>query len=104
MHGQEYVVRAEDTKRFGLVGKSGKQFGEAMSDYFAYSPLLYNPYNEQREQFIRGNYQKDNSNKLYEEVRAMRQAFENIKSNDYDMVEMTDNFVKIAHKVSQSRS
>lgn len=103
VHGQEYVVRAEDTKRFGLVGKSGKQFGEAMSDYFAYSPLLYNPYNEQREQFIRGNYQKDNSNKLYEEVRAMRQAFENIKSNDYDMVEMTDNFVKIAHKVTNKR-
>jgi len=74
-----------------------------MSDYFAYSPLLYNPYSDQREQFVRGNYKKDNSNKLYEEVRAMRQAFENIKSNDYDMIEMTDNFVKIAHKVTNKR-
>ena len=103
VHGQEYVVTAEDTKRFGLVGKSGKQFGEAMSDYFAYSPLLYNPYNEQREQFIRGNYKKDNSNKLYEEVRAMRQAFESVKSNDYDILDMTDNFVKIAHKVTNKK-
>ena len=103
VHGQEYVVTADDTKRYGLVGKSGKQFGEVMSDYFAYSPLLYNPYSDQREQFVRGNYKKDNSNKLYEEVRAMRQAFENIKSNDYDMVEMTDNFVKIAHKVTNKR-
>ena len=103
VHGQEYVVTADDTKRYGLVGKSGKQFGEVMSDYFAYSPLLYNPYSDQREQFVRGNYKKDNSNKLYEEVRAMRQAFENIKSNDYDMIEMTDNFVKIAHKVTNKR-
>ena len=103
VHGQEYVVTADDTKRYGLVGKSGKQFGEVMSDYFAYSPLLYNPYSDQKEQFVRGNYKKDNSNKLYEEVRAMRQAFENIKSNDYDMVEMTDNFVKIAHKVTNKR-
>ena len=103
VHGQEYVVTADDTKKYGLVGKSGKQFGEAMSDYFAYSPLLYNPYNDQKEQFIRGNIKKDNSNKLYQEVRAMRQAFENIKSNDFDMVEMTDNFVKIAHKVTNKR-
>ena len=50
VHGQEYVVTAEDTKRFGLTGKSGSDFGEAMSDYF-YSPLQQNLYPEQTDRF-----------------------------------------------------
>ena len=54
VHGQEYVVRAEDTKKYGLVGKSGADFGEAMSDYHSNipSPRMINKRNNKVSQRI----------------------------------------------------
>lgn len=54
VHGKEFVVTASDTERFGLTGKSGSDFGEAMSDYYSAPSLSQiNPYQEQRESFSR---------------------------------------------------
>ena len=103
VHGQEYVVTAEDTKRFGLVGKSGADFGEAMSDYF-YSPLQKNLYPEQSERFKKNVHNQYNQvSRLENEVREMRRAFERMPKNDFDMVQLTDHFVEISKRVTQNR-
>lgn len=103
VHGQEYVVTAEDTKRFGLTGKSGADFGEAMSDYF-YSPLQKNMYPEQSERFKKNVQNQYNQvSRLENEVREMRRAFERMPKNDFDMVQLTDHFVEISKRVTQNR-
>jgi hypothetical protein len=103
VHGQEYVVTAEDTKRFGLVGKSGADFGEAMSDYF-YSPLQQNLYPEQTDRFKKNVQNQNNQvSRLENEVREMRRAFERMPKNDFDMVQLTDHFVEISKRVTQNR-
>lgn len=103
VHGQEYVVTAEDTKRYGLVGKSGADFGEAMSDYF-YSPLQQNLYPEQTDRFKKNVQNQNNQvSRLENEVREMRRAFERMPKNDFDMVQLTDHFVEISKRVTQNR-
>jgi len=103
VHGQEYVVTAEDTKKYGLVGKSGADFGEAMSDYF-YSPLQKNLYPEQSERFKKNVQNQYNQvSRLENEVREMRRAFERMPKNDFDMVQLTDHFVEISKRVTQNR-
>jgi hypothetical protein len=103
VHGQEYVVTAEDTKRFGLTGKSGADFGEAMSDYF-YSPLQQNLYPEQTDRFKKNVQNQNNQvSRLENEVREMRRAFERMPKNDFDMVQLTDHFVEISKRVTQNR-
>lgn len=103
VHGREYVVTAEDTKKYGLVGKSGADFGEAMSDYF-YSPLQQNLYPEQTDRFKKNVQNQNNQvSRLENEVREMRRAFERMPKNDFDMVQLTDHFVEISKRVTQNR-
>ena len=103
VHGQEYVVTAEDTKKYGLVGRSGADFGEAMSDYF-YSPLQQNMYPEQTDRFKKNVQNQSNQvSRLENEVREMRRAFERMPKNEFDMVRLTDHIVEISKRVTQNR-
>jgi len=103
VHGREFVVTADDVKRFGLAGKSGSDFGEAMSDYF-YSPLQQNLYNGQADNFSKGMSGRPNDfARLEDEMRAMRRAFQSVPKNDFDILQMTDYFVDIAKRVTSNR-
>jgi len=103
VHGREFVVTADDVKRFGLAGKSGGDFGEAMSDYF-YSPLQQNLYNGQANNFAKGMSGRPNDfARLEDEMRAMRRAFQSVPKNDFDILQMTDYFVDIAKRVTSNR-
>ena len=106
VHANEYVVTAEDTEKFGLKNKSGSEFGEAMSDYFnQQSPLSKNSFEKQNKSFS-GVVKQENKidfSKLENEVKQMRQAFQNSAKNDFDILELTDYFVKIAKKVTKNR-
>lgn len=105
-HGQEFVVRAEDTKKFGLVGKSGDQFGDTISDYFGdQSVLLTNPLEAQKNAFRTQMMDNDgqNINDLRTEIRDVRKAIEKMPKNDFDVLRMTDYFVEIANKVTSKR-
>jgi len=74
VHGQEFVVTAKDTARFNLRGKSGDEFGEAMSDYYtAQSPITQNPYKEQRESFRQGiNTVNIGNSEVVKEIKGLR--------------------------------
>jgi len=103
VHGREFVVTADDVKRFGLAGKSGGDFGEAMSDYF-YSPLQQNLYNGQADNFQKEiNGRPNDFARLEDEMRAMRRAFQSVPKNDFDILQMTDYFVDIAKRVTSNR-
>ena len=103
VHGQEFVVTASDAAKYGLKGKSGAEFGEAMSDYF-YSPLQQNLYPSQNANFKKGlNNQQKTYASLENEVKAMRKAFEDSKNNDFDILQMTDYFVEISKRVTNNR-
>jgi len=103
VHGREFVVTADDVKRYGLAGKSGGEFGEAMSDYF-YSPLQQNLYNGQADNFKKGMSGRPNDfARLEDEMRAMRRAFQAVPKNDFDILQMTDYFVDIAKRVTSNR-
>ena len=103
VHGQEFVVTADDVKKYGLAGKSGGDFGEAMSDYF-YSPLQQNLYNGQSDTFKSGMSGRPNDfARLEDEMRAMRRAFQSMPKNDFDILQMTDYFVDIAKRVTSNR-
>ena len=103
VHGQEFVVTADDVKKYGLAGKSGGDFGEAMSDYF-YSPLQQNLYNGQSDNFKSGMSGRPNDfARLEDEMRAMRRAFQSMPKNDFDILQMTDYFVDIAKRVTSNR-
>ena len=102
VHGQEYVVRADDVKRFGLTGKGGDEFGEAMSDYF-YSPLQQNLYDAQAKNFKKGMTVVNRFASLENEVKEMRKAFQAMPQKDYDLVQMTDYFVEISKRVTQNK-
>jgi hypothetical protein len=103
VHGREFVVTADDVKRYGLAGKSGGDFGEAMSDYF-YSPLQQNLYNGQADNFKKGMSGRPNDfARLEDEMRAMRRAFQSVPKNDFDILQMTDYFVDIAKRVTSNR-
>jgi len=103
VHGREFVVTADDVKRYGLAGKSGGDFGEAMSDYF-YSPLQQNLYNGQADNFAKGMSGRPNDfARLEDEMRAMRRAFQSVPKNDFDIIQMTDYFVDIAKRVTSNR-
>ena len=103
VHGREFVVTADDVKRYGLAGKSGGDFGEAMSDYF-YSPLQQNLFNGQADNFSKGMSSRPNDfARLEDEMRAMRRAFQSVPKNDFDILQMTDYFVDIAKRVTSNR-
>jgi hypothetical protein len=103
VHGKEFVVTADDVKRYGLAGKSGGDFGEAMSDYF-YSPLQQNLYNGQADNFKSGMGVRPNDfTRLEDEMRAMRRAFQAVPKNDFDILQMTDYFVDISKRVTSNR-
>ena len=103
VHGKEFVVTADDVKRYGLAGKSGGDFGEAMSDYF-YSPLQQNLYNGQADNFKKGMSGRPNDfARLEDEMRAMRRAFQAVHQNDFDILQMTDYFVDISKRVTSNR-
>ena len=103
VHGKEFVVTADDVKRYGLAGKSGGDFGEAMSDYF-YSPLQQNLYNGQADNFKSGMSGRPNDfTRLEDEMRAMRRAFQAVPKNDFDILQMTDYFVDISKRVTSNR-
>jgi hypothetical protein len=102
VHGQEFVVTADDVKRFGLAGKSGDEFGEAMSDYF-YSPLQQNLYDSQANNFKKGMTVSNSFASLENEVKEMRRAFQSMPQKDFDLVQMTDYFVEISKRVTQNR-
>jgi hypothetical protein len=103
VHGKEFVVTADDVKRYGLAGKSGGDFGEAMSDYF-YSPLQQNLYNGQADNFKSGMSGRSNDFvRLEDEMRAMRRAFQAVPKNDFDILQMTDYFVDISKRVTSNR-
>ena len=105
VHGQEYVITAADTAKYGLKNKSGAEFGEAMTDYFNQSPVLTNTYNQQNEHFNKGLKPSNNVDfsRLEMEVRAMRQAFQMQQNNSFDIEEMTDYFVDIAKRITTNR-
>jgi len=103
VHKNEYVVTADDVKRYGLTGRAGGDFGEAMSDYF-YSPLQRNMYLDQKGRFNDGlNSPANTFSRLENEVRAMRRAFEDMPKNDFDIMQMTDYFVEISKRVTSNR-
>ena len=103
VHGREFVVTADDVKKYGLSGKSGGDFGEAMSDYF-YSPLQQNLYNGQASNFKKGmNGRPNDFARLEDEMRAMRRAFQSMPKQDFDIIQMTDYFVDIAKRVTSNR-
>ena len=103
VHKNEYVVTADDVKRYGLTGRAGGDFGEAMSDYF-YSPLQRNMYLDQQGRFNDGlNSPANTFSRLENEVRAMRRAFEDMPKNDFDIMQMTDYFVEISKRVTSNR-
>lgn len=102
VHGQEYVVKADDVKRFGLSGKGGDEFGEAMSDYF-YSPLQQNLYDAQANTFKSGVSVSNSFASLENEVKEMRRAFQSMPQKDFDLLQMTDYFVEISKRVTQNR-
>ena len=102
VHGQEYVVKADDVKRFGLTGKGGDEFGEAMSDYF-YSPLQQNLYDAQANTFKSGVSVSNSFASLENEVKEMRRAFQSMPQKDFDLLQMTDYFVEISKRVTQNR-
>ena len=102
VHGQEFVVTADDVKKYGLTGKAGDEFGEAMSDYF-YSPLQQNLYGSQADNFKKGMTVVNRFASLENEVREMRKAFQSMPQKDYDLLQMTDYFVEISKRVTQNR-
>ncbi len=102
VHGQEFVVTADDVKKYGLTGKGGDEFGEAMSDYF-YSPLQQNLYGSQADSFKKGMTVVNRFASLENEVREMRKAFQSMPQKDYDLLQMTDYFVEISKRVTQNR-
>ena len=105
VHGQEYVVTAADTAKYGLKGKTGAEFGEAITDYYNQTPVLTNTYNQQNEHFNKGLKPSNNVDfsRLEMEVRAMRQAFQMQQNNSFDIEEMTEYFVDIAKRVTTNR-
>ena len=106
VHANEFVLTAEQTKKYGLTNKSAGEFGEAMSDYFnEQSPLLNDTYKQQNERFkSQLNVSKfTDFSTLEAEVRAMRQTLQNQPKNDFDVERMTDYFVDIAKRVTKNR-
>ena len=103
VHGREFVVTSDDVKKYNLAGKGGSDFGEAMSDYF-YSPLQQNLFNGQSDNFKNGMSGRPNDfSRLEDEMRAMRQAFQAVPKNDFDIIQMTDYFIEIAKRVTSNR-
>ncbi len=106
VHANEFVLTAEQTKRYGLTNKSAGDFGEAMTDYFnEQSPLLTNRYKQQNETFSSqvNTAKYADFSVLEAEVRAMRQTLQNQQNNDFEVERMTDYFVDIAKRVTKNR-
>ena len=102
VHGQEYVVTAEDTAKYGLTGKSGGDFGDSMSDYFNQgSPLLNNNFGSQKTDFENGIQINNNSidvSGLQNEFKKLRQSFDRMPRNELDVVWLTDYVIELTQK------
>ena len=117
VHGQEYVMTADDTKKYGLVGKTGGEFGEAISDYFpTQTPTSINPYDEQQEYISRsaepqGNSNKDvveAVNKLSQQIAKQPNLSAQIVKAQKDLVEFVltenkENMKKISREYSRAK-
>lgn len=106
VHANEYVVTAKDTKRFGLIGKTGEQFGEAMSDYFSeQSPIFKNNFIEQSKKFNDSIKQPifNDFSQMNTELREIRKELKNQQKNEFDVLRMTDYFIEISNKVTNKK-
>ena len=91
VHKGEYVVTAADTKRFNLVGKSGDEFGEAVSDYFApQSPIQQNPYKAQKEAFKQDVKVKTNDNQVIKELQSIKNQLASQPNYSAQIVEVQE--------------
>tara|TARA_R110001606_G_scaffold106931_4_gene231531 strand:+ start:5814 stop:8561 length:2748 start_codon:yes stop_codon:yes gene_type:complete len=106
VHANEFVLTADQTKRYGLTNKSAGDFGEAMTDYYnQQSPLLTNSYKQQNETFSSQakTAKFANFSVLEAEVRAMRKTLQKQQNNEFEVERMTDYFVDIAKRVTKNR-
>jgi len=88
VHGQEYVVTASDTEKFGLRGKAGSDFGEAMGDYFnPQTPLSTNPYKAQSEAFKKSVTVKQN-NEVLTELKGIKKQLASQPNYSSQIVEV----------------
>ena len=115
VHGREYVVTAEDTAKYGLIGKGGGEFGEAMSDYYQpQSPVQQMPYQAQRKDFeatVKAKVESTSNDAVVKELRALNShlakqpnigiAIEEVYENVYRMIktESKQTVSKITKKV-----
>ena len=92
VHANEYVVTAKDTARFGLVGKSGDEFGEAMSDYYTVqSPVTQNHYQTQREEFNKGvNKVTVENSQMVKELQAIKKEIANQPNYSAQIVQLQE--------------
>jgi hypothetical protein len=117
VHGKEFVVTAKDTARFGLTGKTGGEFGDAMGDYFnPQSPIDINPYQAQKEAFKQEvNVSSTANSEMVRELRAIKShlakqpnigiAIEEVYENVYTMIkrESKQTVTKISKKFLRSK-
>jgi hypothetical protein len=106
VHANEYVVTAEDTKRFGLVGKSGDQFGEAMTDYFSeQTPVLKNNFGHQSDRFneMKKTPVFNEFSQMNAELREIKKTLLNQQKNEFDVIRLTDHIIEISNKVTNKR-
>jgi hypothetical protein len=98
VHGQEYVVTASDTKKFGLVGKSGEDFSSTMQRYFANQPIsIDSVFARQASDFnnkVPAAANLDTSS-LEREVVKMRKSMEKAERTQYDLERVTEQVAEI---------
>jgi len=76
-HGKEYIVNAKDTAAYGLTGKSGSEFGEAMSDHFQpQGATTQSLFSKQKQAFESGVSKSDsqvlNDSQMLQELQGIR--------------------------------
>ena len=107
VHGQEFVVNAADAERYGLRGKRGSEFGDAMSDYFAdRTPALMNTYTAQRNDFEKAvNRSDSNSNfiRLEKQVVEMTKAIKKMPNNSIDYNWLTDFILETTERTVRNK-
>ena len=103
VHGREYVMTAEDTKKYGLVGKTGGEFGEAMSDYFpTQTPTSVNPYPAQEEAFKKAvQPQQSNNTELMGEIKLLRQDLAKQPNHSAQIVQAQKNMFEMVLRIEK---
>ena len=105
VHGQEYVVTAEDTKKFGLIGADGSDFGRIMEQQFK-PTLEITHYKQQAEQLSAAKLQRPQSAEvlaLKSELVAIKQAIQKQPKTAYQLEQATEHSITIARKVTEGR-